>query len=168
MCILQPIRKICNASLMYRTIMFSSTTTPWIVVACCWPPSCPQAWIHWTAAIGWLTFPCQGKEAIHYPFRASLHSLVPAGGLTHLSILLTENTPPEPVCSFELSNLTVLLFRRVPYHFRCGQYTWGRAIRNHRWGKPVYLHARALYFYCFPQTPNSFITNGNDRHICFQ
>ena len=30
---------------------------------------------------------------------------------------------PEPVRSFELSILTVLLFRRVPYHFRRGQYT---------------------------------------------
>ena len=89
--------------------------------ACCWSPSCPWAWIHRTATIGWLTFPCQGKEAIHYPFRAPLHSLVPAEGLRRVFLLLTENMPLEPMCSCELSNLTVLLFRRVPYHFRCGQ-----------------------------------------------
>ena len=23
--------------------------------ACCWSPSCPQAWIHWNATTGWLT-----------------------------------------------------------------------------------------------------------------
>ena len=71
--------------------------------ACCCPPPCPQAWIHWTAVIGWLTFPRQGKEAIHYPFRASPHSLIPAEGLRHVSILLTENMLLESMCSCERS-----------------------------------------------------------------
>ena len=121
MCILQTIRKICNASLMYRNVLVSYHTMKScsLLLASLMPAGMDSS-----NRSDWLvTFPCQGKEAIHYPFRASLHSLVPAGGLTHLSILLTENTPPEPVCSFELSILTVLLFRRVPYHFRRGQYT---------------------------------------------
>ena len=29
--------------------------------ACCWSPSCPWAWIHRTATIGWLTFPLLGE-----------------------------------------------------------------------------------------------------------
>ena len=53
--------------------------------ACRWPLPCPWAWIHRTATIGWLTFPCQGKEAIHYPFRGPFHSRVPAEGLRRVS-----------------------------------------------------------------------------------
>jgi len=61
-------------------------------------PSHPWVEIHWNATIGWLTFLCQRKEAIHYPFRASLHSLVSEEGLRHISPLLAESMPLKPIC----------------------------------------------------------------------
>ncbi len=72
------------------------------------------------ATIGWLTFLCQRKEAFLYPFRATLHSLISAEGMRHVSLLLTENMPPKSMCSCEQSSLTVLLLNGVPCHFRRG------------------------------------------------
>jgi hypothetical protein len=80
--------------------------------ACCCPGFVDQ-----DATMGWLTLVANLRVLVAI---SRLGSLISAEGLTHLSPLLKENMPLKPLSSYEQSNLTVLLFKRVPYHFRCG------------------------------------------------
>ena len=58
-------------------------------------------------------------------FCLSLSGIAPqpdsSSGLRRVSLLLTENMPLEPICSFKHSILTVLLLKGVPSHLRGGQ-----------------------------------------------
>ena len=107
-------------SISYFCIL--STAKPWRVVACCWSPSSLQAWIQGTATIGWLTYLCQRMEGIPYPFRVPFIKPIPSEGLRRVSLLLKENMPLEPMSLAKQSDLTILLFGRVPSRFRCEQY----------------------------------------------
>ena len=98
------------------------TTSSSLRGASCWFPSRPQALIHRTATIGWLTFPCQGKEAIHYSFLVWLHSLIAAEGLRCASLPFTESMSPKSIFHCKNSILTVLILERAPFHFTCGEY----------------------------------------------
>ncbi len=98
------------------------TTSSSLRGASCWFPSRPQALIHRTATIGWLTFPCQGKEAIHFSFLVWLHSLIAAEGLRCASLPFTESMSPKSIFHCKNSILTVLILERAPFRFTCGEY----------------------------------------------
>ncbi|MCL4328609.1 MAG: hypothetical protein M1410_03390 [Candidatus Thermoplasmatota archaeon] len=70
------------------------------------------------ATIGWLTFLARVRGLLTI---SRLGSLISAEGLTHSSLLLTENMPLKPMCSYEQSILTVFLLKGVPSRFRGGQ-----------------------------------------------
>jgi hypothetical protein len=68
--------------------------------------------------------------------------------------------PPcgEHASETDMPNLTVLLFERVPYHFRCGYRKHAMFIHKlFRRGKSVYLLSKDRSFTASPKTPTFFI-----------
>jgi len=88
-------------------------------------------------------------------FRGGLEAYIPPPCGEHASETHVLSVP----------SLTVLLFKRVPYHFRCGHRKHAMAVHKlFCRGKSMYLLSKGRSFTASPKPPTFFINSSNRQH----